>query len=165
MRRRLLVGAGAALVATVAVLALPVSPLAKANPPAGPKLPATIQGLTVKREDITKTLKEDRRQLYVDGVWLYSLRQGKELMATVELGRFRSVAPWQDSTFDLSLAGQLGGSVPAVVRVDGTPVYISTTHGLQLASWERHGYLVIVGIRNSYKSPKDLLRQVLEVTP
>jgi hypothetical protein len=158
----LLAAAGAAV---AAVLALQVTPQAKTSPPSAPGLPAKIHGLSVKQENITKTLEEDRRELYVDGVWLYSLRQGTELMATLEIGHFRSNAPWRSSDFDLSLAGQLGGSVPAVARLDGTPVYVSTARGLNLLAWDRNGYLLILGIRSTYKQPKELLRDAMAVSP
>lgn len=151
-----------AVAAVLAVGLVQATPLAKAQQPA-PKLPRTIQGLTVKQEDISKTVAQDTRQLYVSGVWLFSLRKGKELMATIEIGKFDSTAPWKSSDFDISLANQLGGSVPAVIRVDGVPVYVSTTRGLELVSWFRGGYMYILGIRNTYPSPKDLLRKALEV--
>ena len=160
--RRLLV---ALVAAGLAAAAFQVSPLAKTSAPSVPHLPGSVHGLTVQRENITKTLAEDRRSLYVDGVWLYSLRQGKELMATLEVAHFKSDAPWRSQDFDLSLAGQLGGSVPAVARLEGTPVYISTARGLNLLAWDRNGYLLILGIRNTYKSPKELLRDAMAVSP
>lgn len=164
MRRLTQLLAGLLLAGAVMVLSAS-APLAKGPGPAAPPLPKSILGLTVGKEDITKTLAQDPRELYVNGVWLYSLRQGRELMATLELGKFRSNSPWKSADFDLSLAGQLGSSQPAVIRLEGLPVYVATARGLEIASWYRHGYMSILAIRATYKDPKDLLRQVLEVGP
>jgi hypothetical protein len=165
VRRLRRLGAAGVLAAFLSVAAWQVSPLAKTTTPAAPALPATIQGLKVGQENVSKTLAEDRRALYVDGVWLYSLRQGKELMATLEVARFKSTAPWRSSGYDLSLANQLGGSIPAVLRLDGRPVYVSTTRGLELITWFKDGYLDILAVRSTYNSPKSLLRAVIAVAP
>lgn len=166
---RLRVAFSAVVIAAGLALTLaPVTPLAKNNlapPPAAPNLPATVLGLGVTKEDVAKTVAQDHRPLYVTGVWMYSLRQGKELMATLEIGKFRSDAPWQSGDFSLSLADQLGGSVPAVSRLGGVPVYISSARGVQIVSWSRAGYLNILAIRNTFRLPKDLVRQLLEVAP
>ena len=168
MRRFSALLATALLIVGVALIVAPAMPLAKSNPapaPAAPKLPATILGLSVTQENIKNALAQETRELYVHGVWLYSLRQGKELMATLEIGKFQSSAPWQSSDFDISLAYQLGGSVPEVARVNGVPMYFSTARGIQLVAWFHGGYMYILAIRNTYTFPKDLLRQVLGATP
>ena len=168
MRRFFGLLATALLIVGVALIVSPAVPLAKTNPapaPAAPKLPAKVLGLSVTQENIKGALAQETRELYVRGVWLYSLRQGKELMATLEIGTFQSSAPWRSSDFDISLANQLGGSLPAVARVDGVPVYFSTARGVQLVAWFRGGYMYVLAIRNTYTFPKDLLRQLLGATP
>jgi len=165
MKRALRLLAAGLLAAAVSISVWQVSPLAKTNTPSAPVLPASIQGLKLSQENVSKTLAEGRRTLYSDGIWLYSLRQGKELMATLEVVHFKSDAPWKSQSFDLSLANQLGGSVPAVLRLRGRPVYVSTTRGLELLTWFKNGYLNILAVRSNYTAPKTLLRDVIEAAP
>lgn len=165
MSRPLRLAAAGALAAVLSAFLWQVSPLAKTSPPAAPALPASVQGLKITPENVSKTLAGEQRQLYTDGIWLYSLRSGKELMATLEVGHFKSDSPYRSSDFDLSLATQLGGSVPVVLRLGGRPVYVSTTRGLELLTWFKDGYLEILAVRSTYTAPKTLLRDLLEAAP
>lgn len=131
-----------------------------------PTLPDTILGLKVAREDVSKTITEDHRALYVDDISLYSLREPTSLLeATLQLGRFKKDAPWTSNDFQLSMVGQLGTSVPIVVRAASQRVYITTTKGLTIAVWFRNAHLFVLSIRTAYKHPKELLRQALGVRP
>jgi len=167
LRLGIATGVAAALVGAITVqnTLLAASPAPQRATASFAWVPATLQGLGVHRENITGTLGQDRRVLWVDQVGLYSLRRGKELEATLEVGRFTASAPWQSPDFDQTLAGQLGTTTPAVARLGGVRVYIGTTRGLGLVSWFRSGYMFILGIRTTYATPKELIRRALELRP
>jgi hypothetical protein len=168
---RLRLGAAAALaVALVSAITVQNTLLAASPAPQRPAasfawVPATLQGLRVQRENVTATLAQDRRALWVDQVGLYTLRRGKELQATLQVARFRAAAPWQSADFDESLAGQLGTATPVVARLDGVRVYITATRGLGLAAWFRNGWMFVLGIRATYPTPRELIRAALAVHP
>jgi hypothetical protein len=169
MRLRLGLAAGlaATLVGAVTVqnTLLAASPPTRAATTSFAWVPASLQGLRVQRENITSTLESDRRALWVDQVALYTLRHGRELQGTLQVARFKPSAPWQSSSFDESLADQVGTQQPVVARLGGIPVYITVTRGLGLATWFRDGWMLILGIRTSYTSPKQLIRDALELKP
>lgn len=171
MRGRVRLGLAGALAAAVVCVVVVQNTLLAASP--APQravaslwwVPASLQGLHVQRENVTATLAQDKRSLWVDEVSLYSLRRGKELQGTLEVARFRTSAPWRSADFQASLAGQLGTSTPVVARLGGRRVFITTTRGLALATWFRNGWMLILGVRTSYATPKDLIRDALEMSP
>jgi hypothetical protein len=142
------------------------APDGAAKQPAAVHMPAAILGLAVQQEDVTKKVAAEKGPFYVDHVSLFSLRESSQLLeATVELARFRtSVAP-RTEEFERSFVLQIGGPLPIVVRVDGQQVFVTTVKGLITTIWFRHGYMGVLSIRNTYKQPKALLREVLAVTP
>ena len=146
----------------VAVLALGALN-AGAAPAAGP--PSSLLGLNVQAENIKGTLAEDRRQLWVDRVQLYTLRSGKELMATLEIARFKKGAPWGTADFQSAVAGSLGTANPVVVRLGGVAVYLTSLRTLKIACWFRDGGLFILAVRQTYAQPKALIRAALGVRP
>ncbi len=128
--------------------------------------PATMLSLNVKKEDIAKVLAGETRALYVDRVALYSLRETSNLLeATIEIGHFRSGTQWASEDFQLSIVGQLGSSVPVLVRVGSNIVYLTSSKGLTIAIWYGGGYMLALAIRNTFTQPKELLRQALEINP
>jgi len=128
--------------------------------------PPEVLGLTVQKEDLSKTLAGEKRPLYVDRVGLYSFREpNKLLQGTLQIAHFRPDAPSGSSDFQLSIVGHLGNSLPIVVRVGSQPVYITTSKGLVLAVWFHKGYMLALSIRRSYGQPKELLRQALAIDP
>jgi hypothetical protein len=168
MRKRLGIACGlaAALVGAITVQNTLLAASPQRHPaPTTLSWPGTLQGLHVQRENITATLLEDRRALWVDQVSLYTLRRGTELQATLEVARFKPSTPWSSADFEQSLVGQLGTVTPVVTRLGGVRVYITGTRGLSLAAWFHHGYMLVLGIRPTYSSPRDLIRTVLELSP
>ena len=142
------------------------SPSTGANPQHGP--PSKVLGLDVQKEDITKTLagNTDKRALYVDRVGLFSFREPSKLLeATLEIAHFRSNAPWSSSDFQSTIVGVLSASTPIVVRVEGIPVYVTTSKGLTIGVWFRSGFMMALSIRNTYTAPKELLRISLGINP
>ena len=140
------------------------SPAAGTIPRHGP--PSQLLGLNVQKENISKTLASDTRALYVDQVGLYSFRQPSKLLeATLEIARFRSLAPATSTDFQASIVSGLGGSLPTVVRVGGSVIYITTSKGLTIAVWFKDGYMMALAIRNTYLQPKELVRMALQINP
>ena len=169
MRQRAL---GLAAVAALLLLTANVSASA-ASPSASPAAaaskggpPAQVLGLNVQNEDITKTLATDKRSLYVDQVILYSFREpSKLLQATLEVARFKSNAPATSRDFQSTIVSSLSGSQPIVLRVNGEAVYIATSKGLTIAVWFRSGHMMALSIRNTFTTPKQLLRIALAINP
>lgn len=166
--RRSLRRAGLALL--VVIVAAPVlgagaaDSLTSPRPQHGP--PPTMLGLNVKKEDISKLLATEKRPLYTDEVGLFSLREQSNLLqATMEISHFRNDQRWSSSDFQLSIVGRLGSSVPIQVRLGAKTVYLTSSKGLALAIWFDRQFMMTLSIRNSYKTPKELLRQALEVNP
>jgi hypothetical protein len=154
--------------ATALLSVVPLVPLAAqpATGTVGHGPPDTMVGLDVKKEDVAKVLATDKRALYVDRVGLYSFReQSKLLQATLEIAHFRSGTPSNTQNFQLSVVGNVGSSVPIIVRVGDKPVYVTTKKGLLIAIWFKDDYMIALAIRNTYKQPKQLLRQALEINP
>jgi hypothetical protein len=140
------------------------APAATAFPAHGP--PTTMLGLTVKKEDIAKKLAGETRALYVDRVALYSLRDPTNLLeATVEIGHFRGGTQWASTDFQMQIAQGLGSSLPVLVRLGSTVVYLTSSKGLSLAIWYDQGYMFVLAIRSTFKQPKELLRQSLAINP
>ncbi|MHB8507253.1 MAG: hypothetical protein ACYDGR_01210 [Candidatus Dormibacteria bacterium] len=135
-----------------------------ARPATGP--PPQLLNLDVKKEDIAKLLATDKRALYVDRVGLYSLREPSNLLqATLEISHFRSNARWSSEDFQLSVVGRLGSSVPLIVRLGSQVVYLTSSKGLTLAVWFDRDYMLTLAIRDTFRHPKELLRQSLAINP
>ncbi len=123
-------------------------------------------GLIVKKENVAGTLQQESRALYVDRVGMYSLRDPNNLLeATLEIARFRSVAPYASNDFRLSVAGAIGSVLPIVIRVGSTPVYITSRKGLTVALWFHGNFMLTLSVRNTYRLPKSLLRAALAINP
>lgn len=145
------------------VFALVVAALVCVAPASRASIPATIDGLTVKAEQVTKAKHSDRQ--YLSSIKLYSLRKGKLLEATLEFGRFRSSAPVSSVSFQRSIAQQLGTTVPVEQRLGGVAVYLAKAKSLTLAAWFSGRQLTILSIRTGYVTPKSLIRSALDLTP
>jgi hypothetical protein len=125
-------------------------------------LPKTLNGLKIAREDIaSKTTNDD----YLEEIGLYSLRRGKQLEATLQIGRFRASAPTDSLAFRRSIASQVGDTVPVEHRVGGDTLFVSRGKRLAVAAWFRDEHMFILSIRETYGAPKALLRDALEVRP
>ena len=144
-----------------AVTAVATGAAAAVSGQAGP--PGTLAGLNVTAENVSSLLRQNTQPVWVDHVHFYTLRSGKELEGTLEIAQFKSNAPWGDSSFDLSIAQQLGQTVPLVVRLDGVRVYLSSTRGLAVAAWFRNGHFYMLNIRKTYTRPRELIRAALAV--
>jgi hypothetical protein len=146
-----------AIVATLSVAVLASAPGLAAT--GGP--PATLNGLSVHRENIGKPGPRSARDYLVD-VRLYSLRVKKQLEGTLQIGRFRDSAP-RTASFHRQIAGQVGTSVPREQRVAGTTVFVTRGKKLGIAVWFRGREMFVLSIRDGYTQPKALIRKTLKV--
>jgi hypothetical protein len=126
-------------------------------------VPDTILGLAVEPED-TEGLGDVNRS-YVEAVRLYSLRDGDQLVATLQVGRFSPGVRWAAGSFQRSVLNQVGANAPDPVRVGDQTVYVTTGVKQRLAVWFTEGHLFLLGIREEFDRPRTLLREALEVTP
>lgn len=128
--------------------------------PAG--LPATVLGLKVAREDVGKTLAQVTQAEYTTNTSLYSFRDPTKLLqATLQISDFRSGTPSSSHDFQLSIAGQMGGTQPEFLQFGSTTVYVTTLKGLVVAIWFRPRHMFVLAIRNTFRQPKSLLRVAL----
>lgn len=179
MRLRLLVGATAvmttlALGTHLAVAGSSVKPAGKhtashkvAKPACTPlkvAAPNTMAGLKVTAENPCSTYLEARGDRALDAVALLGLRGDSNLlMATLEIGHFRSAAPLNDAGFRSEVLQSIGDLVPRPLVVGGQTVEVSASPGLVLVSWIRGNYLYVLALRDTYATPKELLRVALKV--
>ena len=128
-----------------------------------PSMPGEIGGLKVGTEKLVAEKQTDRE--YLDEIHLYSLRRGKQLEGTIQLGRFRASAPVDQVSFRRSIASQVGTTVPVEHRVGGDTVFVTKSKRLSIAVWFSEPYMFVLSIRETYGSPKRLIRSALEVQP
>jgi hypothetical protein len=125
--------------------------------------PSEINGLTVAPEKISKPGARSSRD-YLTDIRLYSLRRKKELVGTLQIGRFRDTAPTTHA-FRRSIAGQVGTSVVQEHRLAGMPVFVTKGKRLGIAVWFRDTDMFVLSIRDDYGAPKSLIRSALEIEP
>lgn len=127
-------------------------------------VPSELLGLKSAQEDMTETLTNVRRS-YVDGVGLYSFRQGDLLEATLQVSRFNDNADVGDARFRQTLLSQIGGTIPKPVRVGEDTVYLTSATKQTIAVWFRGRNLLVLAVREDYPQPRALLRAALEIRP
>lgn len=126
-------------------------------------VPETILGLAVDPED-TEGL-EDVNRSYVEAIRLYSLRDGEQLVATLQISRFSPGVKWAQKKFQRGVLNQVGANAPDPVRVGDRTVYLTTGVKQRVAVWFDGGYLFLLGIRDEFDRPRSLLREAMEVSP
>lgn len=123
-------------------------------------LPRTLLGLEVGREDISEILDAAKRP-YLEAAALYSLREGEELQATLQIGRFADDTDHDDEDFRETLLGTVGGGSIRELRVGDGAVYLTTGDRQQVAVWFQGEHLLILSTREEYEKPRSLLREAL----
>jgi hypothetical protein len=126
--------------------------------------PSELQGLQVVREDQSETISRAERS-YIDGVALFSLREGPLLQATLQVSRFNKDADYTSPGFRQSLLSQIGGSRPKAVRMGDKTVYLTSGTKQRISIWFEGRNLLILSTREEYPHPRSLLRQALEIKP
>ena len=128
---------------------------------AGIRLPSQLLGLQVKPEDVSKQFDKTKRA-YVSNVGLFSLREKDLVRATLEVGRFNSLARPQDPGFRARIINRLGTTKPETLLVGTTSVYATSGTDQNIYAWfEGRGFYVLTTHRE-YEFPRTLLRRIIE---
>jgi hypothetical protein len=128
-----------------------------------PFVPETMLGLAVDPED-TEGL-DDVTGSYLEAVRLFSVRDGDQLVATFQVGRFADGVEWATRSFQRSVLNQVGATAPNPVRLGDDVVFVTSGVKQRLAVWFREGHLFVLGTRDEFDRPRTLLREALEVSP
>jgi hypothetical protein len=107
----------------------------------------------------------DVERSYIEAVRLYSLRDGDQLVATLEVGRFVDGVEWNKRAFQRGVLNQIGASKPNRLRLGEDTVFATAGVKQRLAVWFRDGYLFVLGTRDEFTKPRTLLREALEIQP
>jgi hypothetical protein len=126
------------------------------------ELSGTYLGLQARREDIGGSLSNQEANAYIDAIGLYSLRNNQRLEATLQISKLSGKARPKDQKFQQLVANQIGGTKVQAFVMDGKHVYRSSQRKQSLTSWFRGDYFMILSVRDTYKSPRTLLRVLLE---
>ena len=124
-------------------------------------LPGEILGLAVDIEDVEERIAGVDRS-YVESTGLYSLRDGKELKATLQLSRFTEDAEI-DRKLRLAIVDQIGSTKPRAFRMGDQTVYLTTSKRQAVAVFFRPRSFVVLSTLDTYDHGRTLLREVLEL--
>lgn len=125
-------------------------------------LPGELVGLRVKGEDIADILDATKRP-YLDAASLYSLREGEELQATLQIGRFAADVDHGEEDFRKSLLQTVGSGSIREFQVAGGSVYLTTGDRQQVAVWFHDDHLYVLSTREDFGKSRTLLREALEL--
>jgi hypothetical protein len=124
-------------------------------------VPGEILGLTVDLEDVEERIAGVDRS-YIESTGLFSLRDGKELKATLQISRFTSEADI-DRDFRLAIVDQIGSTKPRAFRMCDRTVYLTSSKRQAVAVFFRARSFVVLSTLDTYDSGRSLLREVLEL--
>jgi hypothetical protein len=125
-------------------------------------VPGTLRGLSVEREDVEDTFETADRP-YIDGLVLFSLRDGERLMATLQIARFADDAKWRTNRFRTSLLATIGGGKPRQLRMGEQEVYVTAGDRQGLAVWFKDQHMFVLSTREDYEFPRGLMRDAIEL--
>lgn len=125
-------------------------------------LSSTYLGLVPKQEDIKDNLATQEANAYIESVALFSLRRDDRLEATLQISKLSSKARPEDAGFQRQIAGQIGGSKVEQFVMGGVPVFRSSVRKQGLTSWFHGDYFMVLSVRDSYATPRTLLRTLVE---
>lgn len=123
-------------------------------------LPSQILGLKVAQENISSDLKKVKRP-YIDSVGLFSLREEDLLRASIQIGRFNSLARPGSSKFRLSIIALLGVSKPLEFKAGDTVIYSTSGNRQNIFVWFKERSLFVLSVHQDYEFPRTLLRRIL----
>ena len=125
-------------------------------------LPPEVNGLEVRQEEITSTIKEQDRS-YVDAVGLYSFRKKDLLQSTLQVSKFSKDAKYTTQKFRQAIIGQIGTTVPKQARMGDHTVYVTTGKKQSVVIWFSGPYVMVLSSREDFTEGRKLLRTLLEV--
>ncbi|MEY2467607.1 MAG: hypothetical protein QOF21_305, partial [Actinomycetota bacterium] len=124
-------------------------------------LSGTYLGLTPQREDVKDDLANQDTNAYIAAVGLFSLRDGERLEATLQISKLSKSARPKDVKFQQQVANQIGGTKVQAFVMGNRNVYRSSQRKQSLTSWFDGDYYMILAVRDTYPTPRALLRELL----
>lgn len=117
--------------------------------------------LTVERESIAGSLASQSGNAYVSQVGLFSLRDGDLLQATLQVSKLSKAARPDDVKFQQQVASQIGGTKVQAFVMGDRNVYRTSQRKQSITSWFEGDYFLILAVRDTYPTPRALLRELL----
>lgn len=125
-------------------------------------LPSQILGLRVQLEQPAKGL-EDVDRPYFNALALFSLRENALLRASLEIGRFNSLARPNSAGFRNQILGKIGSREPRSMRVGDETVYVTAGNEQAIFVWfDGHGAFVLI-THQDFVFPRTLLRRIIDL--
>lgn len=125
-------------------------------------LPSQILGLKVTLEQPSKGLKDIERP-YFDALALLSLRENDLLRASLEIGRFNSLARPGNAGFRNQILNKIGSKPPEPITVGRDTVYFTSGNRQSIFVWfEGRGLFVLIA-HQDFLFPRTLLRRLIEL--
>lgn len=123
-------------------------------------VPSQILGLTVKQEDISQDIAALKSATYVSSVALFTLREGEELQASLQVAGFNDLARPNSAAFKRRVVGLMGGS-PMELKVGTNKVYMIPGNQQIVYTWFRGRAFYVLTARRAYPFRRTLLRKLL----
>ncbi len=118
-------------------------------------------GLLPTRESVAGSLAGQEGNSYVKAVGLYALRDGELLQATLQVSKLSKAARVTDLGFQEQVANQIGGTRAQAFDMGGTRVFRTSQRKQSITSWFTGDYFLILAVRDTYPTPRALLRELL----
>lgn len=125
-------------------------------------LPSQILGLKVELTDVSETVAEVERP-YFDSVAIFALREDELLRATLQVGRFNSLARPGSRTFRQRILQQIGSQEPITHRVGDKDVYVTAGNRQNIFIWFSGRTMLVLITHQDYPFPRTLLRRMLSM--
>jgi hypothetical protein len=132
------------------------------TPTSADLLPSTILGLKVKRENVKSRVAGVKRS-YVESAGLYSLRDGKELQATLQVSTFNDKADVRSRAFRQAIVDQIGSTQPRAFRMGNQTVYLTASKRQAVAVFFKQHSFAVLSTLDTYDQGRALLRALLEI--
>lgn len=127
-------------------------------------MPKELNGLAVKQEDISKSLKQ-AKHAYVDAVGFWTFRQARVVQGTVQVSRFGPSARLEDPDFRKQIITQTSPGEPTDLNVGGASVAQSQGSKSTVSIWISKGRLIVLTALLSYTGSRGLLEAALDALP
>lgn len=153
----------------VAVLALGVAcsaPPVPRNVPqpdavAASAVPGELGGLAAQPEDVEGQFEQVASRAWLSDVKMWSLRQGSELRATVQVGSIARDAELDDEDFRAEVINGVGTTAPRPRLIASRPVWITSGNNQTLAIWFHGAYMVLASVSKDHPQDLGLLRSIV----
>lgn len=126
-------------------------------------VPAELLGLKVTPEEVGGATEV--KNPFVEGVGLYSLREGELLQGTLQVSRFTEKADSEKARFRSSVVQQIGTTIPKAYVMGDDVVYLTSGKRQSIAVWFKGRYFFVLSTRDDFGRPRALLREALGIEP